>query len=1026
MLCASVLSAQVDEKNYSSGLSARIDSAVIQQYQRVRPFFQEAYNLYPSVPRGVLEAVSFAYTRFTHLTPPDVQPEGAAPSTYGLMGLTLDGCGFFRDNLHYVAELSGFPVEDIISSPRDNVVAYAAAYAALQQQMGVRSNRFDAQLPILISLSELPLSDDSVLAFALNSSLYVIACFTDNVLFRSVVGTTLDRPDYDRCFGSMLPRLRSAKVLLEAGTEQTVRSGSADYDGAIWNPAGACNYTSGRGGHAISAIAIHYTQGTYASSIAWFQNCTYNGVGARASAHYVVRSVDGQVTQMVREADKAWHVGNCNPYTIGIEHEAYGDIASFFTPEMYESSARLVRNICDRNGISPHRMFYRDTLDDGTVLNSGTHSLGGESACVKIRGHQHFPSQSHTDPGPYWNWNYYYKLVNGDTPVTRFDAPSGTLTDSGGADGDYGNDERQLLLIQVEGAQSITLSFREFDLEDNYDFLWVYDGSNVFSPLLGRWNTTSPGTVTSTGNALLLEFRSDCATTAAGWLATWQAALPATNQLPVTEILWNPNQWVSEDFTLDFEDTDDGEIPYRFYQVMGYDGRQWTANPSCGFAYDDFDRLDTRLWSVVRGSWHCDGGRLIQSGTSPSEIALPIALNANNTYLYEFDMALTGDMGAGTSAGLRIGNSGTVSRQGGYYVAAFPDENQVKVYRCQQGRETLLGTVNDVVTLPDVNYHYRVVHAVAVGRISLLRDGVFLGEFQEYASTTIPQNLSGIAFFAAGPNASFDNLLIYRSRDTSVEVTVGNGRNCEIQWQAANGAPTVKARSVIVDNHWFFSETAEKNILVDYTKPLLREPVFLGLNESVEYSPTHTSSFHWTAASDPHSGISCYEYGITGDPEDGITGITWLGTVENNCIGLYPNIRITEPYYFTVRAVNGAELHSDPIFSELCGRFSRLKMAERAVFAEKSLRDGFGQTEFLRLWPNPATEKLNVELTASAVSLSVFDICGREVQGVLFDVGDTVGEGKLELDISALKKGVYFVRSVGRNGSFSFASFVKQ
>ena len=47
---------------------------------------------------------------------------------------------------------------------------------------------------------------------------------------------------------------------------------------------------------------------------------------------------------MVRETDKAWHVGNCNPYTIGLEHEAYGNIYSYFTPAMYEASADLTRD----------------------------------------------------------------------------------------------------------------------------------------------------------------------------------------------------------------------------------------------------------------------------------------------------------------------------------------------------------------------------------------------------------------------------------------------------------------------------------------------------------------------------------------------------------------------------------------------------------------------------------------------------------------------------------------------------------
>ena len=837
ILYASSLFSQVGEKEYAADLSRRIDVAVIQQYQRMEPYFKEAYSLYPSVPRGMLEAVSYTYTRFTHLVPPDKLPsEGDAPYMYGLMGLTLDGQNFFRDNLRYVSELSGIAVEDIISSPRDNVVAYAAAYAALQRQLKVCSDRFEAQLAVLVSLSELPLSDDSVLSFALHSSLYAIAKFVDSDHFRKATSATVSRPDYLRCFGRMLPLLQASEVRIPDGEEGSTRTESTDYSGALWNPAGTCNYTAGRGGHSVSAVTIHYTQGTYASAIAWFRNCTYNGVGARASAHYVIRSIDGQITQMVHEADKAWHVGNSNPYTIGIEHEAYGDIASYFTPEMYRSSSRLVRDICDRNGISPHRMFYRDTLDDGTVLNEGLHSLGGESSCVKIRGHQHFPNQSHTDPGPYWNWNYYYKLVNDDTPVTRLEAPSGTLTDSGGSDGDYGNDERRLWLIKVDNAQSIKLDFSEFDLEDNYDFLWIYDGSTVYSPLIGRWNTTSPGIVTSSGNALLVEFRSDCATTAAGWVAAWQASLPQVNQPPVTEVLWDENKWVSDDFTLRFEDTDDGEIPFRFYQVTGRNGRQWTANTNRGFAYDDFDRLDTRLWSVGCGNWQCSYGMLTQLGAENAEIVLPLAMSVNDIYLYEFDMALAGGARVRSSAGIRIDISGPAAQKNSYIVSVCPAESQLRVYRHLHGQQRLLLTVDGVVTRPDVCYHYRIVHSLLTGEILLFREGRLLGEVAVETRTFAFARSSSMAFFTSGTDASFDNLRIYRSRGTSVEVTVGSDRNSDVQWQAVNDIPTTRVRSIVLDDQWLFSEIDEKNVLVRFPNLLLRETACAGRSAVADVS----------------------------------------------------------------------------------------------------------------------------------------------------------------------------------------------
>src|SRR5690348_13346624 len=72
----------------------------------------------------------------------------------------------------------------------------------------------------------------------------------------------------------------------------------------VQNPAASCNYTTGRT-QSITAIAIHDTEGSYAGTISWFQNCS-----AQVSAHYVLRSSDGQITQMVADANKAWHIGS--------------------------------------------------------------------------------------------------------------------------------------------------------------------------------------------------------------------------------------------------------------------------------------------------------------------------------------------------------------------------------------------------------------------------------------------------------------------------------------------------------------------------------------------------------------------------------------------------------------------------------------------------------------------------------------------------------------------------------------------
>ena len=168
---------------------------------------------------------------------------------------------------------------------------------------------------------------------------------------------------------------------------------STDYAPALWV---ASPYYHARS-LAISAVAIHTMQGSYAGSISWFQN-NPNSV----SAHYLIRSSDGQVTQMVRESQAAHHVGSQNNYTLGIEHEGYVDNPAWYTTAMYNASSALTRHFCSRHAI-PCASAYNGPA------HSGVNVL---PASVKIKGHQHYSGQTHTDPGINWDWRRYYTLLN--------------------------------------------------------------------------------------------------------------------------------------------------------------------------------------------------------------------------------------------------------------------------------------------------------------------------------------------------------------------------------------------------------------------------------------------------------------------------------------------------------------------------------------------------------------------------------------------------------------------------------------
>ncbi len=487
--------------------------------------FADAYRRYPAVPKGMLEAVAYTQTHIRHIGA-DEQPgcvEMPLPS--GVMGLFADGKGYFRENLQRVAMLSGISAERIKADPHSNILAYAAAYSRLATARRLTSAAPASHLPVLIELSELPLQADAVGSFALDSHLYSVLAFlnkADNqqqyhfpsyqLNLRAVFGANY------RVLSAGTAQVSATEVkadglAFDAGQSSYARVESTNYGPAITDFT-TCNYSS-RSGVAVTHYAVHTVQGTYAGCISWFKNCS-----ASASAHYVIRSSDGQVTQMVSEANKAWHVGSENPYTIGTEHEGYVSDASWYTTAMYNSSAALARDIVGSGyGISGLRTFYG-------AATTGTFSTG---ACVKIKGHQHFPNQTHTDPGVNWDWERFYKLVNNAPAITTLSAASGTVYDAGGSAANYPDDVRQSQLIAPTGATSVTLSFSSFDLESGYDHLFIYNGANNSAPLIGKYSgTTSPGTVTGTSGKLYLELRSDCATTRPGFAASWSSTVPSS------------------------------------------------------------------------------------------------------------------------------------------------------------------------------------------------------------------------------------------------------------------------------------------------------------------------------------------------------------------------------------------------------------------------------------------------------------------------------------------------------------------
>ncbi|WP_205513631.1 N-acetylmuramoyl-L-alanine amidase [Longitalea arenae] len=397
-------------------------------------YFAEAYRLYPNIPQGILEAAAWSASRMYNMQPTTHGDgdEVAMPLRYGIFGLIEDGKGYFKNNLTAVTALSGLTAEQFKKDVRLQILSVARFLSneAGKQKAGARPSA-EAFVHVLDKLSEIP--DDGTAVNKYAHLLYTYDVYDH--LQRGFVSPRLKqlpRPvQLDKIYAPQTLRtLRAPGVQVNYSQDKIKANGtvlptshttaasnartesvtdiaavqSTDYPPALWDQANTSNFTVGRGGVVPTNITIHTTQGNYAGTISWFNNPS-----AKVSAHYVIRSSDGQITQMVLEKDRAWHVYNNNSYTFGIEHEGFVDQGNtWYTNAMYNSSAALVRDICADWNIDRSKC-YRGPASATVVV------LPRE---VRIKGHQHYPDNDHTDPGRYWNWVKYADLINPPTAVT--------------------------------------------------------------------------------------------------------------------------------------------------------------------------------------------------------------------------------------------------------------------------------------------------------------------------------------------------------------------------------------------------------------------------------------------------------------------------------------------------------------------------------------------------------------------------------------------------------------------------------
>ena len=371
-------------------------SVTAQKIQNINPTTQlldafsysaQKYN----IPEDLLKAISYAETRFSNIIETaNNNSSRIYPVTYGIMGLRDDKR--MGHSLIDGAKLINRLPESVAVNPQLNIEAAAALLNSIADSMKINRSNLNNWKPVVEEYSGIPQPD--IRPFF---SYDVFKVLYDGTNIKGININVNPQIDMSQFPGNVNPKNKSKSI-------QSIQyQHSIDYPPADWDPSPNFN------ANAITPLflVVHDTECNFAVALSTLTDPNNNN--NPVSSHYLIRSSDGYIIQLVREHDRAWHVGCWNPYMIGVEHEGYVSDSSFFTDSMYIASANLYRHLIETWGIP---------LDSNHVIGHDEHLYPWWRNYIYANYPYIDPTcNTHTDPGQYWNWKKFFSLIKGDATV---------------------------------------------------------------------------------------------------------------------------------------------------------------------------------------------------------------------------------------------------------------------------------------------------------------------------------------------------------------------------------------------------------------------------------------------------------------------------------------------------------------------------------------------------------------------------------------------------------------------------------
>lgn len=293
----------------------------------------------------------------------------------------------------------------------------------------------------------------------------------------------------------------------------------------------------------------------------------------------------------------------------------------------------------------------------------------------------------------------YWNAIKDELTTEHDWKNSDTIYDEGGKFGNYYNNESLNYTIAPKNADAIKVHFLEFDLEDGFDSLWLYDGIAIDAKLIGAYSGNKlPQDVIAKSGILNVQFKSDGTNRSKGWAFVYEIK----ERKGLKNLKKQRHKRHAFALSKIFENSSlDEKQKLTWFTPQGY----WDLANNVLEQKDDTITLAKALVKT----------QLISGSNIDFSWTYNVTKKTENSrfgYYFMCDIAENN----------RINN--------GYYIKCIPTDNALQLYKIENGYFTLVGEFNSILN-NTFQHTIKARYLTSMGKIVIEMDDKMVGAWKD-------------------------------------------------------------------------------------------------------------------------------------------------------------------------------------------------------------------------------------------------------------------------------------------------------